>query len=70
MDFETDLIALSETQDKTIEIFKKSLPFMEKAYQLNPKRKETLQGLEGIYYSLNENEKYDKIKQELIELEK
>ena len=70
MDFETDLIALSETQDKTIEIFKKSLPFMEKAYQLNPKRKETLQGLEGIYYSLNENEKYDKVKQELIDLEK
>lgn len=70
MDFETDLMALSETQDKTLEIFKQSLPFMEKAYQLNPKRKETLIGLEGIYYSLNETEKLNKIKQELSTLDK
>ena len=67
---ETDIIKLSETQDLTIEIFKQSLPFMEKAYQLNPKRKETLIGLEGIYYSLNETDKLNKIKAELETLNK
>ena len=42
---------------------------MEKAYQLNPKRKETLIGLSGIYFSLNEEEKSKEIKQKIDEID-
>ena len=39
------------------EFFVESLPYMIKAHELKPDRKETLIGLEGIYYSLQD---YDK----------
>jgi hypothetical protein len=43
---------------------------MEKAYALDPKRKDTLYGLSGIYYSLNEIEKSNEFKQKLEEIKK
>ncbi len=58
MDYDVDIFTLSNTQDNTIVLFKQSLPYMEKAYELDPGRKETLIGLSGIYFSLNEEEKY------------
>lgn len=64
-EYETDIIALSNLQDECILIFKKSLPYMEKAYALDPKNKNTLTGLSGIYFSLNEEEKSNKFKAEL-----
>ncbi len=64
-DFETDILVLSNLQDECILIFKKSLPFMEKAYSLDPKNKNTLTGLSGIYFSLNDEEKSNKYKAEL-----
>jgi hypothetical protein len=57
MDYDADISSLNDIQDEALVWFKKSLPYMEKAYQLNPRRKETLIGLSGIYYSLHENEK-------------
>jgi hypothetical protein len=36
---------------------------MLKAFEMNPKRKETLLGLEGIYYSLQNNEESEKYRQ-------
>lgn len=69
-DYDLDLVTLSDVQDNSILLFKESLPFMEKAYSLNPKKKETLVGLSGIYFSLNEKEKSDMFKQKLEEINK
>lgn len=70
MDYDVDIFTLSNTQDNTIVIFKQSLPYMEKAYELDPNRKETLIALSGIYFSLNEEEKYLRFKKMVEDLEK
>ncbi len=62
LDYDFDLSTLNEIQDEALVWFKKSLPYMEKAYQLNPRRKETLIGLSGIYYSLHDNDKSQQFK--------
>lgn len=69
-DYGIDFVTLNEIQDNSIILFKQSLPFMEKAYKLNPKKRETLIGLSGIYFGLNEKEKSDEFKQKSEELEK
>ena len=38
---------------------------MQRAYELDPKRKETVLGLAGIYFSLNEMEKSQQLQEEL-----
>ncbi len=67
-DYDIDIVALDDVQDNSIKLFKESLPFMEKAYSLDPNRKETLLGLSGIYFSLNEKEKSNMFKQKLEEI--
>ncbi|MGZ4049564.1 MAG: tetratricopeptide repeat protein [Bacteroidia bacterium] len=69
-DFDLDIVALNDVQDNSINLFKESLPFMEKAYSLDPNRRETLLGLSGIYFSLNEKEKSDEFKQKLEKIGK
>jgi hypothetical protein len=69
-DYDLDIVALGDLQDNSILLFKQSLPFMEKAYALDPKRKETLLGLSGIYFSLNQKEKSDEFKQKFEEIGK
>ncbi len=67
-DYDIDIVALNDIQDNSVKLFRESLPFMEKAYKLDPKRRETLLGLSGIYFSLNEKEKSDLYKQKLQEI--
>lgn len=69
MDYGLDLIELSMLQDEMVDLFRKALPYMKKAYDLNPKRKETLIGLQGIYWSLHDIPKSDMFKHELDELD-
>lgn len=69
-DYDLDIVALNDVQDNSINLFKASLPFMEKAYSLDPNRKETLLGLSGIYFSLNEKEKSNEFKQKLEQIGK
>jgi hypothetical protein len=61
-DYDIDLVALSDIQDTSIILFKQSLPFMETALSLEPENENTLIGLSGIYFALNEHEKSDAIK--------
>ncbi len=68
LDYGIDIVTLNDAQDNSIHLFKESLPFMERAYQLDPNRKETLYGLSGIYFSLNEIEKSNMFKQKLEEI--
>lgn len=67
-DYDLDIVALNDVQDNSINLFKSSLPFMEKAYSLDPNRRETLLGLSGIYFSLNEKEKSNEFKQKLEQI--
>ena len=69
-DYDMDMFQLVEMQEKTVAIFKQSLPYMEKAYTLNPKDKRTLTGLAGIYFSLNEFEKSNEMKAKIESLDK
>jgi hypothetical protein len=57
VDYDDSLTNIFDTEDKSIELFKQSLPFATKAYEIEPKREETLIVLSGIYYSLNDFEK-------------
>ena len=71
LDYDSDLgTTLNSVQDKSLELFKKSLPFMLKAYSINPKKKDPIVGLSGIYWSLNEDDKYEEFKRKTDELEK
>lgn len=58
MSYDAGLTELSLVQDETTSIFKRALPYMQKAYELDPKNKNTVIGLSGIYFSLNDNTKY------------
>lgn len=68
MEYDIDLEALSQKEEVCVELFLQALPYVKTAYELDPTRRETLISLKGIYYSLNDQEKYEKYKKELDEL--
>lgn len=68
-DDDDDLFALMDVQDECINLFKEALPYMEKAHQLDPKNKDTLVGLSGIYFSLNYADKANKVQEQISALE-
>lgn len=51
---ENDIPSMQGIQNVSREYFIRALPYMLKAFEMNPERKETLLGLEGIYYSLQD----------------
>ncbi|MCA6363921.1 MAG: hypothetical protein IM638_12855 [Bacteroidetes bacterium] len=59
-----------QKQDEALMWFQKALPHAEKAYEINPKRVETLIVLSGIYYSMNDFEKSKFFDQLRLELER
>lgn len=64
----TDIPTIGQIQDVSKLFFAKALPYMKKAHDMNPRRRETLLGLEGIYYSLQdipESERYRHLFEEL-----
>lgn len=63
LDPDSDLPTIDKVQDQCVVIFKQSLPFMLKAYQLNPNKKDVLEGLAGIYFALNDLSKSNEFKQ-------
>jgi tetratricopeptide (TPR) repeat protein len=63
LDADSDLITIDKIQDQCVLIFKLSLPYMTKAYQLNPNKKDVLEGLAGIYFALNDIPKSNEFKQ-------
>lgn len=65
MDYDIDLNQLDVIQENAKKLFKQSLPFMTQVYELNPRDKRVLEGLQGIYYSLNEFDKSNEFKQKL-----
>jgi hypothetical protein len=69
MDYELPFEELFAVQERVMELFTKALPYMLKAYELDPTRKTTLQGLSGIYFGLNDIEKSEYYQKLLDELE-
>ncbi len=60
---DVDIPSMAMIQIASKEYFMKALPYMLKAHEMNPNRRETLLGLEGIYYSLQDQENADKFRQ-------
>ena len=58
LDVGTSLEDLAQQEDICVELFLQALPYVKTAYEIDPSRKETLIGLTGIYWSLNDIEKY------------
>lgn len=58
----TDDKKFTEAKAKADLKLRESLPFLERAYELNPKDKSTMQSLKQLYARINEPEKYNKIK--------
>jgi len=66
LEFTIDFTEIDKIQEDCKVLFKRSLPFMEKAYTIDPTNKDILTGLSGIYYSLDDSEKLKTI-QALLE---
>lgn len=60
---EADILTMQQVQEVAREYFQLALPFMLKAHDMNPGRRETLLGLEGIYYSLQDEMNSEKFRQ-------
>lgn len=63
-----EIPSILQIQEASREYFQQALPYMLKAHDMNPTRRETLLGLEGIYYSLQDQESSDKFRQLFEEL--
>lgn len=59
---EDDIPSIQQIQEVARDFFMQALPYMLKAHDMNPQRKETLLGLEGIYYSLQDQDNSDKFR--------
>lgn len=64
---EDDIPSIQQIQEAAREYFQQALPYMLKAHDMNPTRRETLLGLEGIYYSLQDEQNSERFR-ELFEL--
>jgi hypothetical protein len=65
-----DIFAISELEDRSIQLFEIALPYLQLAYQINPQDINTLEGLSGIYYGLRDFDKSNQYKAKVEELSK
>lgn len=63
MDYDVDLAQLDVIQENAKKLFKQSLPFMIKVYELDPNAEKALESLQGIYSALLDEEKANEFKQ-------
>jgi tetratricopeptide (TPR) repeat protein len=66
--YEVDIFEFSELLNKVTDLFKESLPYIEKAEKLAPKNKNALLALEGIYYNLNDKNKLQEVRAKLAKI--
>ena len=70
LEYDIDLSQLDVVQENAKKLFKQSLPFMNKVYELQPKDARAIDGLEGIYHALNDGEMENFFKQKKEALNK
>ena len=68
--YDIDVVTLNQIQDECVLIFKKALPYMLKAYNIDKLNYNTLEGLSGIYFGLNDIPNSNKYKEELNKIKK
>ncbi len=64
-----DVKKYEEAVTELNKVYAKALPYMQKAYELNPNDKYTLQSLKELYYRLKMTKEYEEIKAKLDALE-
>lgn len=62
LDYDAKLDQLEVVQENAKKLFKQSLPFMMKVYELEPKDARAIEGIEGIYSALLDEEKATEFK--------
>ena len=70
MDYDVDLEELYKLQEEATKLFKNAEPYMTKAYNLSPGDRTILEGMQGIYYQLNDADKSNEFKKKLEDLNK
>jgi len=60
-----DVKKYSDAVDAANAVYAKALPYMEKAYQLNPNDIYTMRSLQELYYRMKKTDKYNEIKAKL-----
>jgi len=70
MEYDVDLSQLDIIQENARKLFKQSLPFMTRVYELDPQDKRVLEGLQGIYYGLNDFDMSNEFKLKLEQVNK
>ncbi|MDR1814876.1 MAG: hypothetical protein LBR18_08540 [Tannerella sp.] len=63
----SDVKKYNEEKDKAKELFRKALPYFEKAYKLNPEANDNKLALRSIYYHLDMGDKYEEMDKMLNE---
>lgn len=66
---DNDIPSIQQIQEVSREFFTLALPYMLKAHHMNPGRAETILGLEGIHYSLQDEEQSKRYRHLYEELE-
>lgn len=69
IDYNDDFEKIMQLQIDVVELFNSALPYMLRAHLLDPSRKDSIRGLSGIYYGLNNLEKSEEYQKKLEELE-
>lgn len=64
----SDNKAYKKALDEMNEVFRKSLPYFEKAHQLAPEERTYIQTLKGLYYRFNMTDKYNEMNEKLNNL--
>jgi tetratricopeptide (TPR) repeat protein len=64
-----DVKKYSDAVDAANAVYAKALPYMEKAYQLNPNDVYTMRSLQELYYRMKKTDKYNEIKAKLDAVE-
>ena len=64
----TDNKEYKKALDEMNEVFRKSLPYFEKAHEMAPEERSYMQTLKGLYYRFGMDDKYNKISEELNNL--
>lgn len=67
---EMEIYDVIKTEGESIRSIQSALPFMTRAYEVNPERIEGVKGLKYIHFNLNDEEQHDFFNEKLEEMEK
>lgn len=68
--YSMDILNFDQLIVRCANLFNEALPYVKKAHELSPNNINTLKALEGIYYNLNDREKFALVREKLEVLKK